>query len=209
MWNWNSNLSLEMNINKNLVDNFRKYAKISGTLFIILGAVGIIFPTFMSFTTLAFVAYLMLFAGISAGWLTWISNKNDWAGWLKSFVLIVVSLFMIFYPMQGIAALGLLFAIYFFTDAFAGFGLAFSLKPQKIWWMWLVNAVTSLILGFIFLIGWPFSSLFMVGLLVGISLLFDGVALLSGGMFLDTAEKEDKTEEANKTEKDDKNETEA
>jgi len=192
MWKWNDNLSPEMNINKNLVDNFKKYAKISGIAFIVLGTVGIVFPTFMTFTTLAFVAYLMLFAGISAGWLTWQSNKNDWAGWLKSFMLVLVGLFMIFYPMQGVAALGLLFAIYFFTDAFAGFGLAFSLKPQKAWWLWLINAITSLILGVIFIVGWPFSSLFMVGLLVGISLLFDGVALLSGGIFLDEIDKEEK-----------------
>ena len=185
MWNWNSTLSPEMNINKNLVDNFKKYAKISGILFIIFGIAGIFFPSFMSFTTLAFVSYLMLLAGISGAWLTMASNKKDWAGWLKSFLLIVVSLLMLFYPMEGIAALGLLFAIYFFTDAFAGFGLAFSLKPQKIWLMWLFNAITSLVLGVIFLIGWPFSSLFMVGLLVGISLLFDGIALLSGGILLE------------------------
>lgn len=192
MWNWNSNLSPEMNINKNLVDNFKKYAKISGIIFMVLGSVGIFFPTFMSFTTLAFVSYLMLFAGLSAGWLTWSSNKKDWAGWLKSFLLILVGLFMIFYPMEGIAALGLLFAIYFFMDAFAGFGLAFSLKPQKIWWLWLINAITSLALGVIFIVGWPFSSFFMVGLLVGISLLFDGIALLSGGIFLDEIDKEEK-----------------
>ncbi len=192
MWNWNSNLSPEMNLNKNLVDHFKKYAKISGVLFIVLGSAGIFFPTFMSFTTLAFVSYLMLFAGISGAWLTWASNKRDWAGWLKSFLLIIVSLFMLFYPMQGIAALGLLLAIYFFTDAFASFGLAFSLKPQKIWWMWLINAITSLVLGVIFLIGWPFSSLFMVGLLVGISLLFDGMALLTGGILLENIEDDKK-----------------
>lgn len=177
-----------MNLNKNLVDSFKKYATISGIMFIILGMVGIIFPSFMSFTALAFVSYLMLFAGISSAWLTWISNRENWSGWLKSFLLIGVALLMLFYPMEGIEALGLLFAIYFFTDAFAGFGLAFSLKPQKVWWLWLFNALTSLALGVIFMVGWPFSSLMMVGLLVGVSLLFDGVALLSGGMFLQNEE---------------------
>ena len=191
MWKWNNQLNLEMNINKNLVDNFKKYSKISGITFIILGSVGIIFPTFMSLTTLAFVSYLMLFAGLFAGWLTWTSNKEDWAGWLKSFLLILVAMFMLFYPMQGVATLGLLFAIYFFTDAFAGFGLAFSMKPQKNWILWLLNAITSLALGVIFVIGWPFSSLFMVGLLVGISLLFDGIALLTGGILIDKAEEKD------------------
>ena len=189
MWNWNSNISPEMNVNKNIVDNFKKYAKISGIFFIVVGVLGIFFPTFMSLSTLAFVAYLMLFAGFFSGWLTWVSNKKDWAGWLKSFVLILVAMLMLFYPLQGIAALGLLFAIYFFTDAFASFGLAFSLKPQKVWWVWLVNAITSLALGVIFVLGWPFSSVFLVGLFVGISLFFDGVALLMGGAFVETIEK--------------------
>jgi len=190
MWNWNTNLSAEMNINKNLVDNFKKYATISGSLFILLGVIGIIFPQFMSLTTLLFVSYLMLFAGLASGWMTWISNKEDWAGWLKSFLLVLVALFILFYPLQGVATLGLLFSIYFFMDAFSSFGLAFSLKPQKVWWIWLFNALTSLLLGAIFVIGWPFSSLFMVGIFVGVSLLFDGIALIAGGQFIERIENE-------------------
>ena len=185
MWNWNTHLTAEMNLNKNLVASFKKYAKISGTIFILLGVAGIFFPTFMTMTTLAFVAYLMLFAGFFSGWMTWTSNRHDWAGWLKSILLIMVAIFMIFYPMQGVATLGLLLSIYFFMDAFAEFGLAFSLRPQKVWILWLLNAITSLALGVIFIVGWPFSSLYLVGLFVGISLFFDGIALLSGGIFLD------------------------
>ncbi len=191
MWNWNNNISPEMNVNKNIVDNFKKYSKIGGSFLIVIGLLGVFFPTFMSLSTLAFAAYLMLFAGFFTGWMTWVSNKKDWAGWLKSFVLILVAMLMLFYPLQGIAALGLLFSIYFFTDAFASFGLAFSLKPQKIWWVWLVNAVTSLVLGVIFVLGWPMSSVFLVGLFVGISLFFDGLALLMGGVFVETIDKDD------------------
>ena len=190
MWKWNENLNLEMNINKNLIDSFKKYSKIGGVLFILLGAVGIAFPMVMSLTTLAFVSYLMIIAGFFSGWLTWQSNKEDWAGWLKSFILALTGLFMILYPTIGVATLGMLFAIYFFMDAFAGFGLAFSLKPQKIWWLWLFNAITSLVLGVLFIVGWPLSSMFLVGLLVGISLFFDGIALLTGGMVVDKMEKE-------------------
>ena len=190
MWKWNENLNLEMNINKNIVDSFKKYSKIGGVLFILLGVIGIAFPMVMSLTTLAFVSYLMIIAGFFSGWLTWQSNKEDWAGWLKSFVLALTGLFMIIYPTIGVATLGMLFAIYFFMDAFAGFGLAFSLKPQKIWWLWLFNAITSLVLGALFVAGWPLSSMFLVGLLVGISLFFDGIALLTGGMVINKMEKE-------------------
>ena len=184
MWKWHENLNLEMNINKNLVDNFKKHAKISGSLFVLFGAIGILFPTFMSVTTVMLVAYLMMFAGISAGVLTYRSNKEDWAGWLKSFILVLSSFILLYYPIQGAAALGLVFAIYFFTDAFSGFSLALSLRPQKIWLVWFFNAITSLALGVLFVIGWPTSSLFLIGILVGVSLLFDGIALLLGGAFV-------------------------
>ena len=189
MWNWNSKVNAEININQNLIDNFKKYAKISGSVFVLLGLAGIIFPEFMSLTTLAFVTYLMLFAGFFAAWLTYTSNKEDWAGWLKSVLLIGTSLLLMFYPVQGVATLGLLFSFYFLMDAFSSFGLAFSLKPQKVWVFWLINAISSLILGVLFIIGWPLSSLYLVGLFVGISLLFDGIALLAGGKFIDDLEK--------------------
>lgn len=185
MWRWHKNLNLEMNINKNLVDNFKKHAKISGTLFVLFGAIGILFPEFMSVTTVMLVAYLMMFAGITSGILTYKSNKEDWVGWLKSFTLVLSSFILLYYPIQGAAALGLVFAIYFFTDAFAGFSLALSLRPEKIWLVWLFNAVTSLALGVLFVIGWPASSLFLIGILVGISLLFDGIALLLGAAFIE------------------------
>jgi len=190
MWNWNNNLNAEMNINKNLVDNFKKYATVSGIMFIIMGLIGILYPVIMTYSSLVFIAYLMLLAGIFSGWLTWKSNREDWAGWLKSFMLIIVAVLLLLYPLSGAAALGLLFAVYFFTDAFAGFGLAFSLKPQKIWLFWLFNAITSLVLGVLFLVNWPTSSLYLIGLLVGISLLFDGIALLSGGAFIGKIDEE-------------------
>jgi len=184
MWNWNNSLNAEMNINKNLVENFKKNATISGIIFIIMGAVGILYPVIMTYSSLIFVAYFMMLAGFFSGWLTWKSDKNDWAGWLKSFMLIIVAILLLARPAQGAAAMGLLFAVYFFTDAFAGFGLAFSLKPEKIWLFWLFNAITSLVLGMLFLINWPASSYYLIGLLVGVSLLFDGIALLSGAKFV-------------------------
>ena len=189
MWNWNSKVNAEININQNLINNFKKYAQISGFFFVLLGLAGIFFPTFMSLTTLALVTYLMLFAGFFSGWMTYKSNKEDWAGWLKSFLLIGTALFLLFYPLQGVAALGLLFSFYFFIDSFSSFGLAFSLKPQKVWIFCLINAISSLVLGVLFVIGWPLSSLYLVGIFVGISLLFDGIALLAGGKFIETLEK--------------------
>jgi len=169
---------------KELLDTLKKHAKVAGVIFILLGLVGIFFPVFMTMATVVFVSWLMLFAGISSGYFTYMSNKRNWWGWIKSLILIVISLYMLFVPMGGVATLGMLLAIYFFTDAFAGFGLASSIYPQKGWWVWGFNALLSLVIGIIFVMGWPFSSLYLVGLLVGFSLFFDGLALLMGISFL-------------------------
>jgi uncharacterized membrane protein HdeD (DUF308 family) len=192
MWKWHKDMNLETNINKNLVDNFKKHAKISGMIFVLLGSVGIIYPGLMSFTTVVFVAYLMLFAGVSAGIMTYRSNPEDWMGWLKSFILILSSFLIIFYPLQGAAALGLVFSVYFFTDAYSSFALAYSHYGQKMWLVWLFNGIASLALGVLFVIGWPMSSILLIGILVGISLLFDGISLLLGGAFVqDSDDRED------------------
>jgi len=168
----------------NLFDKFGKYAKTAGVVFMILGFIGAIFPVVTSFATVIFVAWLMLIAGIFAGYFTYMTDLTDWAGWLKSIILIGVALYMLLSPLGGISTLGLLFSIYFFIDAFSGFMMASSHYPNKGWFFWGINAILSLIMAVIFIIGWPFTSLYLIGLLVGFSLFFDGLALLMGARFI-------------------------
>jgi len=165
-------------LQEELFDKFQKYSKIAGIIFLILGLVGILYPAFMTLATVTFIAWIMMFAGLMAGYFTYISDKSDTVGWLKSFVLIAISLFMIFYPMSGVGTVGLLLSIYFFMDSFAGFSLALSMRPSKGWLWWLINAIFSMLIGILFIVGWPFTSLYLIGLLVGFSLFFDGLSLL-------------------------------
>jgi len=189
MWNYTS---FQITAPRELFDHFKKYAKISGITFMVLGLIGILFPTFMTITTVLLVAYLMLFAGVSSAWFTWTSHRRDWAGWLKSLMLIFVAMVMIFYPINGAATLGLLLATYFFVDAFAELGLAFAQRPQAAWWLWLLNGMISLVLGVVFILGWPINSLYLVGMFVGISLFFDGVALFSGSRYVEKVVEQNK-----------------
>ena len=174
---------------KELLKRFGKYAKVMGIVFVILGLIGIIFPLALSIATVAFASYLMIVAGLFSGYLTWITNKEDWLGWLKSLVLFLIGLFILYYPIGGIAAIGLMLVFYFFMDAFAGFGLAMSMRGHSSWLIWLFNSFVSLVLGIVFMMDWPFSSTYLVGLFIGISLFFDGIALLAGGSIWKKLEK--------------------
>ncbi len=164
---------------KELLEKFRKSSKLFGILFIILGLAGILFPYIMSLTTAMVFAWLLLFSAFFMGYHTWQTNRKDWLGWLKTMIYLIVGVLMLINPLSAVGALGILFAIYFFMDAFASIALAFELKPEKMWWLSLVNGLLSIVIGFYFVVGWPISSMFLVGFLVGISLFFDGVVLLS------------------------------
>ena len=177
---WKIWLDMDEETKKRVSKNF----KITGIVLMLLGIGGILFPGIMSLATLFFVAWMMLFGGLMTGYFTWMSDRSDWLGWLKTFILVATALLLIFKPMPGIAAVGMLLAIYFLFDSFGNMALAFTMKPAKGWWLWLLNGIFSLLLAVIFLIGWPFSSLYLVGLFVGISLLIDGIVLITLGSYL-------------------------
>ncbi len=175
---------------KEMLEKFSKYSTIYGVIFLLIGLAGMFYPTVMSVATALFYGWLLMFSAFMIGFHTWQTNKKDWLGWLKAFIFFLIGALIVFYPITGVAALGLLFAVYFFMDAFASFTLAFELKPSSMWWISLLNGILSVAIGIFFIIGWPFSSLFLVGFLVGVSLFFDGILLLSLGKSAKDLEKE-------------------
>jgi len=175
---------------KEMLEKFSKYSTIYGVIFLLIGLAGMFYPTVMSVATALFYGWLLMFSAFMIGFHTWQTNKKDWLGWLKAFIFFLIGALIVFYPITGVAALGLLFAVYFFMDAFASFTLAFELKPSSMWWISLLNGILSVAIGIFFIVGWPFSSLFLVGFLVGVSLFFDGILLLSLGKSAKDLEKE-------------------
>ena len=171
---------------------FKKNAKTVGVILMIIGFAGAMFPVAASLTTVVFVAWMLLMSGFLVGYFTYKSDASDWKGWLKALIFFGVGIYMIVSPAGGIATLGLLFSIYFFMDSFSSFALAASFYPNKGWGIWTVNAILSLIMAIIFVAGWPHTSILLIGLLVGFSLFFDGLALVMGANVMDILNKDEK-----------------
>ncbi len=173
---WHNQL-IEMNTE--LAQKFKKYTFIVGIVFSLLGIAALIYPFFMALVSAAFVAWFMIFAGFVAGYYTFVSYSKEWIGWLKSFILVGTGLFMLFNPLGGIQVLGLLLVIYLLLDAFANFTLA-SLNKTSTRWLWIFNALISIVLAVIFLSTWGSvaAESWLIGVYVGISLLVDGIVLV-------------------------------
>ncbi len=157
------------------------HTKRLGIAFLIFGALGILFPTFMGMTVSVFLGWIMLFLGLLAGYVTYKANPKSFWGWLKALLLVIVGAWMIAKPGIGASALTLLMATYLLIDSSINFGLAFSKIPaaNKVWSI--INGLASVVLAiiFIFFAQNPLASSWLLGLYVGISLLFDGIVLIS------------------------------
>ena len=160
------------------------YTLITGILLILLGACGLFLPGLMSLGTALFVAWLLIVGGVIWAVHSVRYNARHVMDWIKPVLLLVTGGLMLWYPLSGIAAVGLLLAVYLLLDSFGSFALAQSLHPARGWGWMLFNGIVSLLLAVLFLIGWPATSLWLVGLYVSISLLFDGSALVAIGIAL-------------------------
>lgn len=156
----------------------RKRLRTTGVLLLSIGGLGLLLPQIISITLSLLIASLLILAGLVIAYFTWYSYTRSALAWLKPFVLITLGLLVLFNPIAGAAALGLVLLVYFLLDGFAGITFALALRPMQGWVWTLISGLASLALAVVFIAGWPFNSLWLVGLFVGISLVFDGIALL-------------------------------
>ncbi|VAW77480.1 hypothetical protein MNBD_GAMMA13-18 [hydrothermal vent metagenome] len=175
--------------NEIITSRFGSFSLITGILLIILGTAGFFLPGLMSLGTVIFVAWMLIVGAAIWAVHTYKYNTRSVMNWIKPALLLITGGLMLFYPLPGIATVGLLLAVYLLLDAFGSFVIAQSIHPASGWGWMLFNGITSLVLAMLFLYGWPATSLWLVGLYVSISLLFDGIALLAVGLTVHKAGK--------------------
>jgi len=165
-------------IDKEKLKEFSTLSIISGILMVLAGILAIINPLAGSLAFVLFLGALFVAAGLVQAWITFKAHQKSAGAWFKVIMLLITGILLLIWPASGIAAVAILFAAYFFMDAFASFQMALDLKPLKGWGIALLNGVLSFILGIVMILGWPFSAPFTVGIIVGVSFLMDGIVLI-------------------------------
>ena len=81
-------------------------------------------------------------------------------------------------PLIGVASLTLALAIYLFAEGVLELVLSFTLRPMPGSGWLLLDGIVTLILAILIWRAWPSSTAWVLGTLVGISMLFSGTARL-------------------------------
>jgi uncharacterized membrane protein HdeD (DUF308 family) len=107
---------------------------------------------------------------------------GDWKRFLlvllSGILYLVVGVLLLKNPMAGVLTLTLLLAAFLLVEGFFKIIHAFQMKPAPNWVWLLVSGVASVILGVMIWGQFPQSGAFIIGLLVGIYFLINGITMV-------------------------------
>lgn len=149
-------------------------------LMILAGIAAIAMPPVAGLAVNIVVAWLLLFSGAMHLVFAWYTRTVGAAAWeaLLGLVYGTIAIYLLAQPVAGLVALTLALAIYLFLEAvleFAAWGVLRRLPGAG--WL-LFDGVITLILAVMIWRTWPSSTEWVIGTLVGISMLFSGTSRL-------------------------------
>jgi uncharacterized membrane protein HdeD (DUF308 family) len=149
-----------------------------GILMVIFGILAICLPLASSIGVVIVLSWLLLFAGISHLFFAFHSHSMGGALWqvLLAVIYGAVAIYMLMHPLLGVLSLTLLLAVFLVFEGIVELALYFRIRRVRHAGWVLFDSIITLVLGILIWAHWPSSSLWLIGTLVGISLIFSGVS---------------------------------
>ena len=149
-------------------------------LIIVAGILAIIVPPASGIAVTILVGWLLIFSGAAHVAYAWQARGGGGILWgiLLAILYLVAGGYLLLHPMAGLASLTIVLGAYLFAESLLEFILSFQLRPLPGSGWLLVDGIITLILAIMICWTWPTSSTWVIGTLVGISMIFSGVARL-------------------------------
>jgi uncharacterized membrane protein HdeD (DUF308 family) len=163
---------------KSIHDNW-KWLLASGIAFVLFAAIALGYSALVTLASVFVFGWLLVFGGIFEA--VHAFKIPQWSGFLLellvSILYVVVGALMVLNPAVGAVSLTLLIAAFFLVGGIFRIVAAAALHPPR--WGWLVaSGLVTLLLGILIWAQWPVSGLWVIGLFVGIDMLFAGTWMI-------------------------------
>jgi uncharacterized membrane protein HdeD (DUF308 family) len=146
---------------------------------IVAGLIAILLPPLMGLGVTLYIGWLLIFSAIAHFAFAWKSHSAGAVMWevLVGLVYLFAGGYLILHPLAGLLSLTLLLAIYLLVEGIFEIILAFKLTRNGRFWM-ILEGVVTIVLAVMIWRTWPFSTIWAIGTLVGISMIFSGFSRL-------------------------------
>jgi len=154
-----------------------------GIALIVLGMLALGATLWVGIAAMLFFGSLLLIGGIlEAGHAFW---RRGWSGFFVDLfgglLYAVLGLLILTHPISAVVAVTLLIAVGLIVGGTFRAAIALSVHYQH--WIWLLlSGLISVLLGVMILNQWPPDSLWVIGLFIGIDMIFNGWSLVMLGL---------------------------
>ena len=149
-----------------------------GVLLIVFGVMAVGSPFVAAVAVNVVIAWLIVLAGVVHLMVAFRAHAAGGMIWklLVGIAYLCVGAYAVMHPILGVASLTLLLASLFLMEGILDIILFFKMpRMQRSTWV-LGDGIITLLLGIMIYTQWPSSSAWAIGTLVGISMIFSGVA---------------------------------
>lgn len=157
-----------------------------GVGLILLGVVALANLLLATVATIFYIGAMMLIGGIVE--IVHAFQVKTWGGffyWLLSGVFYAFAGIIAFYnPLLASAALTLLLAVLLVVAGIFRIWIGFAARPESGWGWIVATGVITLLVGVLVYAAWPGNSLVLLGAILAVDLLFQGIGFISFGWML-------------------------
>ena len=152
---------------------------VQSALMILGGILALFYPILSSFAVVLFLGWVLIISGVVQG-ISLIGAQHVPHFWLQlvSVVLsVIVGLLFLRHPGEGLLTLALLLIVFFMVEGMSKIIFALTIRPFPNWGWVLVSGVIGILLSFYLWASLPVTAIWLLGVLLGIQLICEGVAL--------------------------------
>ena len=157
-----------------------------GVVYVISGLIALGSVVFATVVTVFIVGIMMVISGVAEVFNAFqLKSWGKFLLWLLLGALYIVAGFITFEnPLLAAALLTLMLGFVLVASGIMRILLAFSMKEGTPWVWVVLSGLITLLLGVVILIHWPVSSLYILGIFLGIDLVFAGMTWIGVGLGL-------------------------
>jgi uncharacterized membrane protein HdeD (DUF308 family) len=154
---------------------------IQGVAMIVLGMLAVALPNISTLEIELLVGWLFIVGGFLR--VVTIYRKRHmpgfWWSLLSGILAMIFGMILIARPLQGIVTLTVVLTAFFIIEGVAAIFIALDFRRHLRHWGWtLLSGIVSLGLAYLIVKGWPSTAAWVIGLYVGVNMIFFGMSLI-------------------------------
>ena len=152
---------------------------VQSALMVLAGLLALVFPAISSVALVFYLGWLLIISGVlqRINLIDVHHVPNVWIQLLSGVLFVVVGMIFLRNPEAGLLSLTLLLIVFFMVEGFSKVIFALTIRPFSNWGWVLLSGVVGILLSFFLLARTPVTALWLLGVLLGIQLISEGLAL--------------------------------